>query len=584
MKTLSCAPLRSIFSRKRSSLGLAAILLAASSPVMGWDGDGHRHTTRLALESLREKHLKAFFQPHASWVATASSHPDRLRLRPDNAEAPRHFLDTEHFGVGSNVLRIPADFPSILNQRSYEQLRSDGVLPWTVDRVWRRLVRAFRDGRREDILVQTATLSHYVADAHVPFHATENYDGQLTNQRGIHRRFEGTLLEKTITDSDLRTGKPIRMRDPIGETFRTLNESYADIQPILDADRYAVSPGNNKYDEAYWNRFAPATRTIAIRRLETGGRRLAGMIEAAWRSAGAPSVTPVAAIDDSWLPPAPEFAPRGAQPRPALTSTDPAVAESLRKSRPQILSLPSRSLGRNVPVTILLPENYASSKQRYPVLYLLHGASGDHTDWNSKSAVAAYTNSLPLIVVMPDAQGDSFYLDTPGFGNVRTAFLEELVPTIDERYRTIARREGRAIAGLSMGGYGAWQLALSSKATFACAASLSGALGWGSGPMPDLAKKLYPENAASRWTGDNLRPMIEKWVRRGEYTGPALWFDCGKDDFLIESNRQMDSYLYSKRIPVEFSEYNGAHDWRYWDEHLRDVLAFVKRHVAQPEP
>ncbi|MFY7953681.1 MAG: alpha/beta hydrolase-fold protein, partial [Armatimonadaceae bacterium] len=444
--------------------------------------------------------------------------------------------------------------------------------------------RAFRDGRREDVLVQTAMLSHYVADAHVPFHATENYDGQLTNQRGIHRRFEGTLLEKTISDTDLRPGKPIPLRDPVTETLRTLNESYSDIQAILDADRNAASPGANRYDESYWERFAPQTRPIAIRRLETGGRRLAGMIEAAWRHAGTPAMTPVPAIDDSWLPPAPEFTPRGAQPRPPLPPVDATVADSMRKSRAQVLALPSRALGRNLPVTVLLPDDYSSSGKRYPVLYLLHGASGDHTDWNSKSTVAAVTKSVPMIVVMPDAQGDSFYLDSPGYGKIQASFLDDLIPTIDERYRTIARREGRAIAGLSMGGYGAWHLALSSKDLFACAASLSGALGWGTGPMPALAKKLYPENPEGNWTKDAIRPLLEKWIRRGEYTGPALWFDCGKDDFLIDSNRQMDSYLYSKRIPVEFSEYNGAHDWRYWDEHLRDVLTFIRRHVRQPEP
>ena len=579
-----CAPFPCTSFRKSGRVVALALLLVATSPVSAWDGDGHRHTTRLALESLGDSHLKRFFQPHTAWLSSAASHPDRIRMRPDHAEAARHFLDAEHFGVGADVLKIPIDFPSLTTIRSYEQLRTDGILPWTVDRVWRRLVQAFRDRRSHDVLVQTATLSHYVADAHVPFHATENYDGQATGQRGIHRRFEGTLLERSIRDTDLKPGSPIRCADPAVEMLRTLQESHSEYPGILDADRVALQAGSGKYDDAYWERFTAVARPVALRRLETGGRRLAGLLEAAWRSAGSPELGTAAGIDDSWLLPAPEFVPRGTQPRPVFPASDPAQTAQLRQSRAQVLSLPSRILGRNMPVTIILPDGYATSGQRYPVLYLLHGASGDHTDWNAKSAIAAHIRSLPLIVVMPDAHGDSFYLDTPGYGKIRSAFLDELVPMVDERYRTIARREGRAIAGLSMGGYGAWQLALSSQDLFACAASLSGALGWGTGPMPNLARKLYPDQTEVLWTRDALRPMIERRVRRGRYNGPALWFDCGKDDFLIESNRQMDSYLYGKRIPVEFVEFNGAHDWAYWDEHIRDVLTFVRRHTASPQP
>ena len=585
MMTTFCAPSPYASFRKTSAFLASSLVLLASLPVSAWEGDGHRHTTRIALASLQSPELRRLYESHASWLANASSHPDRWRNRPDHAEGSRHFLDTERFAKSTPVSGIPDSFAILSKTHPYDKVRSDGYLPWTVERVWQRLVRAFREKRSADVLVQTAYLSHYVADAHVPFHTTENYDGQQSGQRGIHRRFEGTLLEKFVGEADLAFGKPIPARSAAKDMLAVVAEGFAMVSPILDADREASAASGGKFDERYWDLFSRKCRPIAVARLETGGRRLSGLIEAAWRKAGRPQLDSPATMDDRWLPAAPEFTPRGTTPPPRWpTPSNGAIAAA--RNRTQVLSIPSRTLGRNMPVSVLLPDDYATSGKRYPVLYLLHGASGDHTDWNAKSAVAAYAVSEETIIVMPDALGDSFYLDTPGYGRVATALLDDLLPTIDERYRTIRESRGRAVAGLSMGGYGAWKLALSRRGTFGAAASLSGALGWGEGdgPVPQIARKLYPTQAEALWRKDSLKPLLERHLRRGEYTGPALWFDCGKDDFLLASNRSMDAYLLTKGIPAEYAEFDGGHDWKYWDSHIRDVFQFLRRHLAPAVP
>jgi len=526
--------------------------------------------------------LRGLLEKNRAWLADASSHPDRWRNRVDHAEAPRHFLDTERFGFGTDAARIPAAYTELERIRTYDQLRTDGVVPWAAERVWKLMVSALRERRWEDAMVQAAYLSHYVGDAHVPFHATENYDGQLSTppRRGIHRRFEGLALERSISLADLRAGRPEGKGTASERILLAIREGISDVPTLIEADRAAAADAGGTDSDAYWEKFLPVARPIAVRRLEAAGRRLAGLYEAAWKAAGRPRPGNPPEMTDDWLPAAPAFVPRGQTPPPPL----PVVPDELKASarlRAKLLPFWSARLGRTVPVTVLLPESYDSSRKRYPVVYLLHGASGDHSDWNAKSGLAAYTANQEVILVMPDAQGDSFYTDSVGFGPIESMLVRELVPAIDERYRTLAKREGRGIAGLSMGGYGAWRIALNHPRTFAAAASLSGALGWGEGTAPaGLAERIWPSETAREWERSRLAPLLENLYRGKAWHGPSLWFDCGKDDYLVDSNRRMEVRLAGLGIPYEFAEFDGAHDWKYWDAHIRDVLHFMRRRLA----
>lgn len=596
---------------KQLRLGLTGLLTVTiahlcliASPVLGWGGEGHDYTARLAVRALPEP-LGALYTGNINWFARESSFPDRWRFR-DNSEAPRHFLDTEHFGFETDVNRIPRTYRGVIELRGYEKLRTDGVIPWTIDRHYKLLVNAFRDRRWEDAMVQSIFLSHYVADAHVPFHASANYDGQLSkpSQRGIHSRFESRMVEQSIKMDDLRVGTPRSISNPIEVAFRTLQDSIDYVDDILRLDRRAVqftygndnAPTPASYDEDYYRYFTPPARRIAIARLEEGGRTLAGYLFSAWSQAGRPVPPADFQMTDRLLPYAPPFPARGerAQPAPPPAASD--VKEAARASA-RTVHVPSNLLGRHLPATILLPKGYvdeANARRRYPVLYLLHGAMGAHDNWNKNSGVAAYVADLPLIVVMPDANRNSFYINTPGRGPYADFFFYELIPFVDSNYRTVNRREGRAIAGLSMGGYGAWRLALERPDLFVSAASMSGALDWGdadpSNMSPLMAQLFVPlygsvsKKSKDLYAQDRLTRFIEKrHGRDGRWYGPALYFDIGAEDFILAGNRRMEQFLLERGIPHEFAEFAGKHDWEYWDAHVRDAINFSLRHLAPME-
>lgn len=570
------------------SLVCIAALCSFTGPAQAWGGTGHKFVARLAIANLPASPLKQWLFKNETWFANASSHPDRWRNRVDHSEAGRHFLDTENFGFGTDALRIPTDFSAVLKLRTYEQLRTDGVNPWTIGRVRANLVKALREKRWEDALVQAAYLSHYIGDAHVPFHASANYDGQLSSppQRGIHSRFEEKLVERTIKFDDLVVGSPDIINNPIADAIRVLNDSLKAVPEILAADKSAFKESGNTGSDEYFDRFSLQIRTTAKQRLEAAGRNLAGELLAAWELAGKPSPDQGVAISDEWLPYAPPFVPRGAPVPPA----QPVVANEFQISaRKNVVSksLYSTLLKKNVSYNVAFPSTYGADNRKYPVIYLLHGAWGGFDDWNTKTGVAAYTAATEFIVVMPDSNGNSWYNDSQGCGSVESFITEELRKDVEKHFRTINKRTGRAIVGLSMGGYGALHLATERSELYCAAASLSGAVGWGTANFDKnlitMAKDLYPSDTDTNYQKDALLPGILRFMRKGVYDGPSLYFDCGKEDFLIKSNQDLEASLLAHQIPHEYAEFDGAHTWTYWDAHIRDAFQFMKRQLSKPQ-
>ena len=538
---------------------LASVCLLSTTNAFAWGGKGHELIARQAVRDMPPG-LALLYKKNLDWFARESSFPDRWRSR-DKAEAPRHFLDGENFGFGTDLTKIPRAYADAVKIRNYEQLRTDGIVPWTINRHYRLLERAFYEKRWNDVLIESAILSHYVGDSHVPFHASANYDGQLStpSQKGIHARFESQMLERSINESDLKAGTPAEIGDPIAVAFDTVQESISQVAPILALDKEAAEKAGGQYNETYWDAFTPGARPVAIDRLEKGGSRLAGFIVAAWRSAGRP-IVPEVAIDLSRMPYAAPFPDRGQPVGNALPDVPDSVKAEARAGV-QKIAIPSKTFKKDMPANILLPKGYATSGLRYPVVYLLHGATGNFADWNDKSGVAAYVRDLPIIVVMPDGNGNSFYVNSEGGGKWGDYFRKEMIPFIEKNYRTIARRDGRATVGLSMGGYGAWKLALDSAGDFAACASLSGVMSWGDGKMEtygQFSTKLFGDpktnkKAQERFSETALRPLLTKQMRRGLYVGPALYFDCGSEDILIKANQQMDQWLLENNIPYEYA-------------------------------
>jgi S-formylglutathione hydrolase FrmB len=244
-------------------------------------------------------------------------------------------------------------------------------------------------------------------------------------------------------------------------------------------------------------------------------------------------------------------------------------------SRVDTVKFQSKLVNATLPYNVILPPDYDAAKTaRYPVLYLLHGLTGHYTDWVGRTNIADYAAQYRIIVVTPEGN-DSWYIE-----NYETYILQELIPDVQQRYRTIEARDGRAIAGLSMGGYGAIKFGLKSPQTFAFAASMSGAFGmtrFTDEQVPaswrESLKLFGPAGSQTRKAND-LFELIGN-VPASQITSlPYFYFDCGTEDspLIFPYNRQLADMMVDRKIPHEYRELPGDHSWDYWNRQVQEIL------------
>jgi len=188
--------------------------------------------------------------------------------------------------------------------------------------------------------------------------------------------------------------------------------------------------------------------------------------------------------------------------------------------------------------------------------------------------------------VMPDGD-DGWYMDwADGVHRYEGQIVRDLIPHVDATYRTIAAREGRAVAGLSMGGYGALRLALAHPDLFVSAASQSGAVRFTREEWREDEQIFGSGGGANRLRIANDLMELAFALRRAQpqWAGPALYIDCGTEDFLYDSNTRLRAFLREIDVPYEYHEWPGAHSWEYWSAHLPDQLRFSLAHLAKPAP
>jgi putative tributyrin esterase len=236
----------------------------------------------------------------------------------------------------------------------------------------------------------------------------------------------------------------------------------------------------------------------------------------------------------------------------------------------------SPAAGKQKACNVILPER-ADQKGPFPVFYLLHGLSDDHTIWQRRTSIERYVGDLPLIVVMPDGER-SFYVDAAEGAKFGEAMTKDLVGFIDRTFKTKPDRSGRAIGGLSMGGYGALRLALGNPDMFCSANSHSGALAFGH-KASDLAniefKRILGPNPVG---GPNDLFTLADHLDKAHL--PALRIDCGTEDFLLQDNRAFHKHLADKGHPHEYQEFPGSHEWGYWDKHVQEAIAFHRKNLG----
>jgi putative tributyrin esterase len=254
----------------------------------------------------------------------------------------------------------------------------------------------------------------------------------------------------------------------------------------------------------------------------------------------------------------------------------------------QTLRLSSRLMAREMPYRVIFPSGYDAKEkasERYPVIYLLHGLGGHFDNWTDKTKLAEYAAPYDFIIVTPEG-GDGWYTDSATARDDRyeTYIADELISEIDKKFRTAADRKYRAIAGLSMGGYGAFKFALKYPEKFVLAGSFSGALGATSlneknasaGIAKSITSVFGDETSAARRANDIFRIVREMPAEKSKEL-PFFYFDCGTEDFLAQNNRDFMNLLVEKKIRHEYRQLPGAHTWIYWDAQVQEFLRLSEK-------
>lgn len=265
------------------------------------------------------------------------------------------------------------------------------------------------------------------------------------------------------------------------------------------------------------------------------------------------------------------------------------VVSAQAQSEVKQLTLKSKILGVEKTYSVYLPDGYKKSGEKYPVLYLLHGAWGTHNSWvrdtgGNVQAIADATiakgKAKKMIIVMPDARGEGErnggknmgYFNVKGW-NYMDFFFEEFIPHIDKKFNTIASKEGRAIAGLSMGGGGTIVYAQRHPEMFNAAYSTSGLLDHRYRPtIKDYCDTGWLYSVSATSPVEFLRHATAEEV---EKLRTVRWMlDCGDDDAIIFTNLDFFKEMHRENVPVEFRVRNGKHNWAFWRKSLPGILAF----------
>lgn len=254
----------------------------------------------------------------------------------------------------------------------------------------------------------------------------------------------------------------------------------------------------------------------------------------------------------------------------------------------------SRELYRSVSVNVVLPlpdsgddffegsTPLPGDNEKYQVLYLLHGFSADHTDWARFSGIERYAQSKRLAVVMPSGD-NSFYSNLCHGGNYYNYIVDELPSVMEKLFPISGKPENRFIAGLSMGGFGAYKIALRNPQRFAAAASLSGGMRIvgrdderPSGvPVNTFLKEAYGQNMEYyKPEEEDLFVILENAVKAG-VSLPALYQCCGTEDFIYPANVEFRDFARKLGVELCYEEAPGVHNWDFWDPFIRRVLDWL---------
>ncbi len=284
-------------------VGAAVMMLLMSMQAFGWGFWAHKEITSRAIALLPEG-MSALFEANRDFIVQHSVDPD-LVIRKDSLERFNHFIDIDYYGTYP-FSELPRSYDEAVKKFGPDTVRVYGLLPWKIDECTALLSDAMKRNDHDQILHYAIYLAHYVEDAQVPLHTTLNYDGQLTNQIGLHSRFESDLPEQNGKDYEFEfPAELLPIDNPLEFAFNTVLESYSLIHQVLAADSvtkshipldkltYVVETEGRqrvRYSQEYFEQFNRRLNDLPRRRMEAAIVAVARCWYTAWVRAGKPEL------------------------------------------------------------------------------------------------------------------------------------------------------------------------------------------------------------------------------------------------------------------------------------------------------
>lgn len=290
---------------KQSRLLFTLCCLAALFLFSGWGFLVHRTVNQLAIYGL-PKNLRFFFYENKEYLVRHSVRPDQRR-NTDKTEAPKHFIDAEPYG-DSSLWKMPYEWDAAVAKYTRDTLEKYGYVPYVVMHIKEKLTAAMRNGKKDSVLFYAADLGHYIADAHVPLHTTINYDGQLTNQRGLHSLWESTVPELELANYNLYNRHRVRyLANPERAIWNACRAGFQLLDGVLNIEkevsknftdstkyRYQMRNGQQRrsYTTAFARAYGQALGSTVNDRLLNSARLISDFWYTCWVDAGKPDLAP----------------------------------------------------------------------------------------------------------------------------------------------------------------------------------------------------------------------------------------------------------------------------------------------------
>ncbi|MCD6068572.1 MAG: hypothetical protein K0S33_3398 [Bacteroidetes bacterium] len=261
---------------------ITGIFLYRSEPAASWGFFGHKQINRMAIFTLPGE-MSGFYKKHIDYITEHAVDPDKRRYAVED-EAARHYIDIDHYGP-SAFDSVPKFWKRAVEKYTEDTLKAYGINPWHVEKMMYRLTEAFKKEDVDQILHNSADLGHYIADGHVPLHTTENYNGQLTNQKGIHGFWESRIPELKSDSYDYFVGSATYIEKPIDMAWKTIKASNAAVDSVLgfERDLNAKFPTDRKY--GFETRGGVTMKTYSQEYTEAYDLMIKGQVERRMRTA-----------------------------------------------------------------------------------------------------------------------------------------------------------------------------------------------------------------------------------------------------------------------------------------------------------